>query len=312
MQVNSQSKINQVSSSRPKYSKYRKKLIPFYFLLPLITVLVAFIFIPMVYSLYLSFHNFNLARLDRGIRFVGVSNYERFLFGGDFVNSLTITLIFTVGAVAIEMLLGFIIALIFCREFWFRRVIRTLILTPMMIAGVVVGVMWQIILHDQFGVFNAIVGIFGIPMQAWLTDPNLVLPSLILTDVWQFTPFVILILLSGMQSLPAELYEAASVDGASYFQKVKAITIPLLKPLLIIVATMRIMDAFRLMDRVLILTGGGPGTRTMLLNMLAFRETFMAFNLGYGAAISWIILLLLVTIGIILFMLSDLENTFVS
>jgi len=274
-------------------------------------ILLAFIFAPMLYSLYLSFHSYRLDMPYKGIQFIGLKNYDRFLFGGNFVNSLWVTLQFTVGAVSFELFLGFVIALVLCREFWGRRLVRTFILTPMLVAGVVVGVMWTIILNDQFGVLNALVGMFGIPRQAWLTNSSLVLPALILTDVWQATPFVILVLVSGMQSLPHELYEAAEVDGASYFQKLIHLTIPLLKPLIMIVLTMRTMDAFRLMDRVLILTGGGPGTRSMVLSMFNYRETFMAFNLGYGAAISWIILMLIMILSICLFRLSDMENTIV-
>lgn len=292
-------------------STLRKKTRPYVYLLPLMLILLAFIFAPMLYSLYLSFHSYRLDMPYKGIQFIGLKNYDRFLFGGNFVNSLWVTLQFTVGAVSFELFLGFVIALVLCREFWGRRLVRTFILTPMLVAGVVVGVMWTIILNDQFGVLNALVGMFGIPRQAWLTNSSLVLPALILTDVWQATPFVILVLVSGMQSLPHELYEAAEVDGASYFQKLIHLTIPLLKPLIMIVLTMRTMDAFRLMDRVLILTGGGPGTRSMVLSMFNYRETFMAFNLGYGAAISWIILMLIMILSICLFRLSDMENTIV-
>jgi len=244
----------------------------------------------------------------KGLQFAGLRNYERFLFGGDFINSLLVTLRFSIGAVIIELVLGFSIALVLCRHFFGRIIVRTFILTPMLIAGVVVGAMWTIILNDQFGVLNAIIGVFGIPKQAWLSNPNLVVPSLILTDVWQSTPFVILVLMAGMQSLSHELYEAAEVDGASYFQKLFRLTIPLLKPLILIVTTIRMMDAFRLADRVLVLTGGGPGTRSMVLNMYNYRETFIAFNLGFGAAISWVILTLIMILSICLFSLSDREN----
>lgn len=293
-------------------SRFMKKAKPYFFLSPLVLILLVFILGPMLYSLWLSFHSYSLLAVFRGIQPVGLDNYENFIFGGDFTNSFFVTLRFTISAVAIQMLFGFTIAVILCREFWGRRVVRSFILTPMLMAGVVVGVMWQIIMNDRFGVLNAIIGVFGIERQAWLADPTLVLPSLVLTDVWQFTPFVILVLMSGMQGLPKELFEAADVDGASFFQKIFFLTIPLLKPLIMIVLTLRVMDAFRLADRVLMLTGGGPGTRTMLLNMFNFRETFITFNLGYGAAISWVILLILVVMSICLFKLADIESTFVS
>ena len=292
-------------------TNFRKKIKPYLFLLPLIIILLSFIFSPMLYSLYLSFHSYNLTMAYKGVQFVGLRNYERFLFGGDFVNSLLVTLRFSICAVVIELVLGFSIALVLCRQFFGRIIVRTFILTPMLIAGVVVGAMWTIILNDQFGVINAIIGVFGIPKQAWLSNPSLVVPSLILTDVWQSTPFVILVLMAGMQSLPHELYEAAEVDGASYFQKLFRLTIPLLTPLILIVTTIRIMDAFRLADRVLVLTGGGPGTRSMVLNMYNYRETFISFNLGFGAAISWVILTLIMILSICLFSLSDRENTLV-
>lgn len=274
--------MNVKSLSRDKYLKY-------ILLIPACSLLLLFILLPIFYSVRLSFFQWFLGAPQR--TFIGIQNYiEAFsdpLFWTSFKNSL----IFTFVTVFFEMTLGLAIALLFSRDFIGSRIARAIILLPMMVAPVVVGFMFLIIFHGGYGIFNYIFSSVGIIQEhiSWLGNPKFALPSLILAEVWQRTPFVILVSLAGIKALPEEPYEAAVVDGASRFQIFRYITLPLLKNILFIALTIRTIISLRVFAKVYTLTGGGPGSATYVLNLLGYKTGLEQFQMGYSASIVVII-----------------------
>jgi len=274
--------MNLQNLSRDKYLKY-------ILLIPACSLLLLFILLPILYSVRLSFFKWFLGAPQK--TFIGIQNYiEAFhdpLFWTSFQNSM----IFTFVTVFFEMTLGLGIALLFSRDFVGSRIARALILLPMMVAPVVVGFMFLIIFHGDYGIFNYILNSTGIIQQniSWLGNSKFALPSLILTEIWQRTPFVILVSLAGIKALPEEPYEAAVVDGASKFQIFRHITLPLLKNVLFIALTIRTIISLRVFAKVYTLTGGGPGSSTYVLNLIGYKTGLEQFRMGYSAAIVVII-----------------------
>jgi len=199
--------------------------------------------------------------------------------------------------VGIEFLLGFALALLLNRDFRGKRVLVSLAVVPMMIAPVAVGLMWRVALNYELGIVTYLIRSVGIPLkEALLGTSATALPTLMVIDIWQWTPFIFLIMLAGLHGLPKEPYEAAQVDGASKWQIFRMLTLPLLKPLIVIALLLRVIDAFKTFDQVYILTGGGPGNVTDLVCMFAYRINFKVYNLGYGASVVLVIFLMILIV----------------
>ena len=169
-------------------------------------------------------------------------------------------------------------------------VIRTVMLFPLMIAPVIAGVLWRTLFHPTYGVVNAALGLVGIPPQEWLGSPSQALPAVIIVEIWQNLPVVAFVLAAGIQSLPVDLYKAAHVDGASQWQIFTRITLPLLRPVILVLLLLRIMDAFKVFDIVFTMTYGGPGQTTELLSMLIYKTGLRFFQIGQASAMSWVFL----------------------
>ncbi len=217
----------------------------------------------------------------------------------NFYNSLRVTVIFVGAAVGIEFVLGFILALLINREFSGGRVISAFLVTPMMMTPVVAGLMWRMFYHPEFGVLNYVLHVFRVgdkPLE-WIADPNLALWSILIVDIWQWTPFVFLIMLSGLRALPKEPFESAVVDGASSWQMFRYITVPLLQPAIVVAVLIRCIDAFRIFDKVFVLTMGGPGSTTEVLSLYTYLTGFRYLSTGYAAALSYILLIIIVVIS---------------
>jgi len=225
---------------------------------------------------------------------------------GEFWHSMGITVIFLIVVVGVEFLLGFGLALLLNREFWGKRSLVSLAVVPMMIAPVAVGLMWRVALNYELGIITYLIKGVGIPLkEALLGTSATALPTLMIIDIWQWTPFIFLIMLAGLHSLPKEPYEAAQVDGASRFQIFRLVTLPLLKPLIIIALLLRVIDAFKTFDQVYILTGGGPGNATDLVCMFAYRVNFKLWNLGYGASVVIVIFILILIVTALFYTLTQ-------
>ena len=222
--------------------------------------------------------------------FIGAANFTRMLSDPLFLNSLKNTFVFTVSAVSIEFLLGLGMALLLNRYINRFSFLKTILMLPMMLPPIAVAITWKLIYQPQFGILNELMFQLGLPTQAWAGDVNLAMFSIILADVWEWTPFVFLLMLAGLASLPDEPYEAAELDGASAWRQFWDLTLPFLRPVIAIALLLRMMDALRLFDLVFILTRGGPAGATETLSLYIFKVAFTFVDIGYAAAISLVIL----------------------
>jgi multiple sugar transport system permease protein len=227
--------------------------------------------------------------------FIGLGNFARMFTDPELLTSAKNTLVFTGSAVAIEFALGLGLALLFERYVRRLNFLKTILMMPMMLPPIAVAITWKLIYQPQFGVLNEIVYDLGLPIQAWAGDAWLAMPCIIAADVWEWTPFIFLLMLAGLSSLPDEPYEAAQVDGASSWRQFWDLTLPFLKPVISIALLLRIMDALRLFDLVFILTGGGPANATETLSFYIYKVALRFADFGYAAAIS--LTVLFITVG---------------
>jgi len=267
-------------------------------LLPSLIFLLAIIIYPLVYSVYLSLTDFTFGKPF--VFFVGAENYQDILQNKYFYNSLIVTAKFTFITVSIEFLFGLGIALLLTRKFRIRTFVRTTMLAPMMITPVVVGIIWRLLFQPDFSIINYFLGTIGISGPLWLQEHEWSLISVAIADIWQWTPFFILILTSGLVALPQEPIEAALVDGASRHQIFWYISLPLLKPLILVGLLLRIIDSFKTYDLVYVMTYGGPGVATELLSFRVWKEGFVFQRLGYAAAMSYTMVAILTVLALIL------------
>lgn len=266
-------------------------LVPAAFLFFMLTVF------PLVYNGYISLHHF--AFLRRAFSFIGMQNYVRLSQDRLFLSSILNTLWFVGLATATEVVLGTSLALLFNARLRGRRVMLPLVVLPMMLPTMVVCAVWVILYDFEFGFINNLLRSLGLGPIQWLSDPRMAMASIVLVDVWQWTPFVLLLILAGLQSIPDFLYEAAQIDGATGFQRFWHITLPLLSFQIRLAILLRIVDTFRIFDKVYTMTGGGPGFSTETISLYIFREGFRYFNLGYAAAASLVMVLLVLVISIL-------------
>ena len=248
---------------------------------------------PFFYALYLSFHRYNLARVAKGAKFIGFGNYGAAFSDPRFVNSIVRTFIIVIAAVAIEFVLGFAMAFVLNSKLRGMNTIRKIAIAPVTVMPVVSALIWFYILNQRYGIVNWGLGLVGISAQPWLTDPTLATLSIIIADVWQWTPFIMLVILAGLNALPEYAYEAAQIDGLSEWQQFKWVTLPLLMPVILIVVLLRIMDAFKLFDLPYVMTQGGPAGTTETLSYYIYIQAFQFFEIGKAAAFAIIMLLMI-------------------
>ena len=257
---------------------------------PAMIIILFFALFPLFYAINLSFRHVDLTSAVGIGPYVGLDSY-RFALNDKFARQAARrTITFAFFAVSIEMVLGVAIAFLMNGLRWFRGVVRSLLILPLAAAPAAVGLVWCYMYHPDFGVYNAIMSILGLPERNWLGAVNLAMPSVIVFDVWQWTPFVALIVLAGLQSLPKEPFEAAELDGASTWQVLRRLTFPMLAPVLTLVFVLRAIDAIRLYDAIVSLTHGGPGTVTETLTYYLYRLGMKFFRLDYASAISLLFL----------------------
>ena len=258
----------------------RTKWLSWALIAPTALFALAMTVLPLGYSLLTSLQEF---RLGKPPLFVGLQNYRNLLQDSNFHSSLATTLTYTVAATGIEFVLGLTLALLLKEEFRFQGVIRSSLIIPMVIAPVVVGIIWRLLYNADIGLFS-----FG----SVLSSTTLALPALILVDIWEWTPFMFLILLAGLQSLPQEPFEAARVDGASPWNIFVHLTLPMLRPVIVVAILIRALDAFTVFDQVFVLTQGGPGTATEVATLMIYKTAFRFSQYGYGAAMAVAMLVL--------------------
>ena len=248
---------------------------------------------PLLHSLYISLTGYRPTDPDKFQGFVGLGNYASALSDPQFLYSILLSLIFTALSVSISLVLAVLLALLFNLRLPGFTLLRTIIIIPMLITPIAVGITWRIMMMPDLGVLNYLVGLVGLPPFSWASAKGSALASVLLVDIWQWTPFVFLIVFAGLSALPKSPFEAAAIDGASPAQTFFSITLPMLKPVIVIAALLRIVDAMRTYDTVYIITRGGPDFATDLPSIFLQRVNFRFFNLGYGAASSWLILVVI-------------------
>src|SRR6476469_4411478 len=239
------------------------------FISPALLLLLGMSVFPLLWALYLSFTDYSATRAT-GANFVGFDNYSLILGSPEVHKRALTTLIYVVGAVLLQTVLGFAIAYLISRRTRGRGALTTLFLVPMMLSPVVVGLFWKFMLDAQFGVINSMLGSLGFGQVEWLTR--------------QRTPFIMLIALAGLTAVPNYLYEAASIDRASVWFRFRHITLPMVWPLLLVAVLVPAIEAFRLFDLVYILTNGGPGVSTQTLSLHVYTVAFLGFNTGVASA----------------------------
>jgi multiple sugar transport system permease protein len=284
----------------------RERALPYLFIAPAIALLVALSIYPLIYAVKVSFQ----IGTGAGLRW-SLQNFARLASDRFFFEALKHTLIYAVVALVCEFLLGLALAVLLNSHLRGRSSFRAILLVPMMLPSVVVGVVWRLMLNPNFGAINGTLKGFGLNTDAlaWTASPKLALFSVIMVDVWQWTPFMFLVLLAGLQAIPQEPYEAALIDGSSAWQTFRHVTLPLLRPAILIALLLRTMDLLRVFDQVFILTEGGPGFSTETISLYIYRAAFRFSDFGYAAAMSFVLLLLTNIISIVYIRLLQHQET---
>jgi len=267
--------------------KYEKSL----YVAPCIVYLLAMVIFPLLFSLYLVFHSWIPARGPE-IIFVGLGNFYKAFDDPRFINAIQVTVSFVVIAVTIEFFLGLGLALFLTGELKGQRFMRICITLPMLLTPVAISYNWRTIFDRLHGPLNYVLGLFGIQPMSWLSEPSTALWTIVIADVWQWTPFMFLTLIAAIEALPVEVIEAGSIDGVSGWQSLRYLKLPLMMPMILTVLLLRSIEAFKIFDLAYVLTGGGPGTSTEVASLYTYVVTFTSFNLGYASTLAYILLII--------------------
>jgi multiple sugar transport system permease protein len=254
--------------------------------LPTSAMMLLIFGIPLVFSFYLSFEGWSPDQALFAGNFVGVANYLDLVTDPQFLTSLSVTCIYTAVTVATELALGMAIALLLNIDLPLIGLFRTILVVPMMITPIVAALCWKLLLDPDHGVVNYWIGSHIV----WLGRPDTALISVMVVNLWQNAPYVAVLLLAGLRSLPSEPVEAASIDGASAWQVFWHVTLPLLRPYILVALLLRTIFEFRAFDNIYVMTSGGPANATMSLSMFTYLASFVRFDLSLGAAASWLML----------------------
>ncbi|MEK4562714.1 sugar ABC transporter permease [Staphylococcus sp. FSL K6-3157] len=269
-------------------------------LIPALIILGLITFYPLLNSLWISLHEWNLTLNNTMGKFVGFNNYLRAFKDPTFWNSLTVTLIFTVLTVVITIIGAILSALLLSKDKPYITFVRAVLIVPFALSPALVGYSWKFMLNPDYGVFSKIIGTIIPPLDGfiWLGNPFTALLSLVSVAVWIWLPFMTLMFISGILSLPNEAYEAAKMDGANKIQCFFKITLPLLKPITLLSTILMTMFALKQFDPIVTMTGGGPGDSSTVLNFLVYQTSFKYFEMGYGSALGYI--LAIITIAFVM------------
>jgi len=288
-------------SASPSSFEQRERRFALALLAPALLLLLLITTAPLVYLLWAS-----VQRLDMSMPwmsgFSGMGNYAK--MGGDprFWNSLTLTVVYTASTVVLQVLVGLALALLVLQIPKGQGVFRVAAILPIVLAPVVVGLFWRtLVLAPDFGLVDLVTRALGLGSHNWLGDPQLALISVIAIHTWQWTPFAFLVLLATLATLPPDVYEAARLDRAGAWKRFRYITLPLIRPAIVMVIILRTMTALSAFAAIFAATGGGPGSSTEILNLYAYRTSFTELNIGYGASLATVLLALTLAVSFLLF-----------
>ena len=280
-------------------SSFTERNLQILFPLPAIVFIALLMVFPILYTLYLSFTNWNLTS-GMEPTFVGLTSYLRVFSEPRFLQALGRTFTFTLFAVAIEVVLGVAIALILNRAFVGKSIAKLLLLLPLVATPVAVGIVFNLFYDPTIGLLNFALDALGLPQGRWVSSEDTVIASLVMVDVWQWTPMITLIVLAGLAGLSEEPVEAARVDGASEWQILRYVTIPMVMPVILTAMILRLIDALKTFDIIFAMTGGGPGYASETLNIMGFKYSFEYFRIGQSSVIlvALFLVVLLCSLGI--------------
>ena len=268
-----------------------------WFIVPAAVVVLAVIIFPWIFTIYVSAHDWHLGGARR---WVGFDNYIKLFSDTRFGWAMLRTLFYTVLAVIFPMLLGLAAALAFNRKFPLRGLARTIFILPMMATPVAVALVWTMTFHPQLGVLNWLLGQVGLPPSMWIYSANTVIPTLVMIEVWHWTPLVMLLILGGLASLPVDPYEAAKIDGANGWQAFRHITLPLLMPFIVVALIIRCIDALKAFDTIYVITQGGPGSASETINIFLYLQAFAFYNVGYASAVVVVFFVIILALAALL------------
>jgi multiple sugar transport system permease protein len=263
-----------------------KKALPYLLIIPSVVLILSTIIYPVFYAFTKSLH---LTRYMETIRFVGLANYLRFFSSPQNLRNILNSFVYVLGSLALTMPLALSLAILVRQRFRFRFLVRSVLITPWVISQTIVAMLWMWLLNPYYGPINAILQKFGLLSVDFLGTTQLAMPSLIAINVWRSYPLAMILLLAALQSIPEEIYEAAAVDGASAFTILWRVTLPMIKPTILITLILLTFEYFNMVTLIFVLTGGGPADVTTTLSLRVFREAFINWNIGFASAVGIII-----------------------
>ncbi len=273
--------------------------IKYIYTLPALILISIIVVFPIGYNLWMSFNSWFVAS-PKGPEWIGPANYINLLSDARFCNSLRVTLFFSIGALITEILLGTLLALFFNKNFKGKSLVKMIFLFPIAATPVAVSLIWGMMFNYDLGIINIMLGTIGIKPQLWLADPGMVIPSLIITDTWQWTPLIILIVLASLESLPIDPFESAKIDGANLLQIIRYITLPMIRPAIVVAAMIRSIDAIKTFDLIYVMTQGGPDVASENLNLYIFQKGFSYFRMGSASSLAIVLFTIVLLANILL------------
>jgi multiple sugar transport system permease protein len=275
--------------------------IRFLFPLPALIIALALFLYPLIELFYLSLTRWSLITQEPRT-FIGLANFARAFTQDDhFWKAVWLMLYFALGALAGQFILGFALAMLLNREFRGESVVRMLMLFPIIATPVAMSMVWVMMLNPMMGIMNYLLSVIGLPPSDWAASSRVVMPTLIMVDVWHWAPFMMLVLLAGLKNLPKDPYEAAMIDGASRMQIFFKITLPLMQPYIILVVILRLIQNLKVFDEIFIISRGGPMRASETLNLMIYHQAFTAMNYGYACALGLFLLLVILAISLAVF-----------
>lgn len=282
----------------------RRNLVAWAFVVPALCLMLGGLVYPVIDALYLSFYDWKIGTPFSTAEFIGLDNYTRLFKDEDVGASVGVTFRFALWTIALEMTLGIALALLLEKPIRGASIFRTLFVLPLMVSPVVVGLIWRYLFDARVGWINYHLSHwFGVEPLIWLGDPELAFVAIVVTDIWQWTPFIFMIVLAGLQAVPRDIIEQARIDGANAWQQIFLIKLPMISSILMVTLLMRLIDVFRALEVMYIMTGGGPGRATELLSLHIYNRAFDAQLLGYASAIAVLLMAIvsLLSMGILFF-----------
>lgn len=283
-----------------KTLKDPRTYIAYIFMLPAMAILIFGLIVPVANAIELSFSDWSMGTPWDSREFIGLESYQRMIKDEAVHESVSVTLRYSFWVLVTEMILGIALALLLEKPIRGAAVFRTIFILPLMVSPVAVGLIWRYMYDARIGIINYVIEAIGnaVPFlqnlgfvrHTFLGEPNLALPALVVTDIWQWTPFIFIIILAGLQSLPAEVTEAAIIDGANTLQQILLIKLPMIRTIILVTLLMRIIDVFRALEVIYTMTFGGPGLSTQVLSLHIYKTAFTAQQLGYASTIATLLM----------------------